>query len=79
MTAAEMRQGSVIMVSLTLIVDLPALPAGMTSNQFSRYVATHHGLRGHAPTHRDVQTAADITDTELCSAHWPAGPSGWRC
>ena len=67
MTAAETRRHSAITISLTLIVDLPAtalyisyylegrvpaLPAGVTSNQFSWYVATH----------RDVQTAADITD-----------------
>ena len=34
---------------LCVCVDLPA---GVTSSQFSRYVATH----------RDVQTAADITE-----------------
>jgi len=32
------------------------LPAGVTSNKFSRYVAID----------RDVQTTADITDKELC-------------
>jgi len=40
----------------------------MTSNQFSRYVATH----------RNFQTAADIvTDKELCSVHWPDSWPEW--
>jgi len=33
------------------------MPAGVISDQFSQYVATDH----------DVQTAADITDREMCT------------
>jgi len=34
--------------------DIVDLPVSVTSNQFSRYVATH----------RDIQTAADVTDQQ---------------
>ena len=37
--------------------DIVDLPAGVTSNQFSRYVATH----------RNVQTTADITDQQVAA------------
>jgi len=50
MTAAEMRRGSAITISMTSSTCQP--PASMTSNQFSQYVAIDRGN----------QIAADITE-----------------
>ena len=42
--------------------DVPVLPAGVTSQEFNEYVAVDDGL----------QTAADVTDDELCCDQQPA-------